>query len=64
MESGFCALMLDEGFIAASANIEELDEAAKPFNIVQKRIDENPKIALSLSSGFGGANTALLFEKA
>ncbi len=64
MEAGFCALMLDEGFIAASANIEEMDEVAKPFNIVLNRIDENPKIALSLSSGFGGANTALLFEKA
>ena len=64
MESAFCALMLDEGFIAASANIEELDEAAKPFNIARERIDQNPNIALSLSSGFGGANTALLFEKA
>ena len=64
MESGFCAVCLDEGFIPASANIEELDEKAKQFNIVRQTINENPNVVLSLSSGFGGANTALLFEKA
>lgn len=63
MESAFCALCLEQSFIPASANIEELDEKAKPFNIIQKTVFENPNIVLSLSSGFGGANTALLFEK-
>ena len=47
-----------------SANIEELDEAAKPFNILREVKFEAPKKVMSLSSGFGGANTALIFEKA
>ncbi|MBO6102695.1 MAG: beta-ketoacyl-[acyl-carrier-protein] synthase family protein [Opitutales bacterium] len=64
MESGFCALCLENSFIPASANIEELDERAQNFDIVRKTRFENPKLVLSLSSGFGGANTALLFGKA
>ena len=64
MEAGFCALALENGFMPGSANIEEMDEAAKPFNIITETKFENPQIALSLSSGFGGANTALIFEKA
>ena len=64
MESAFCALAIDEGFMPESANIEELDEAAKPFNILREVKFEAPKKVMSLSSGFGGANTALIFEKA
>lgn len=64
MESAFCALCLSEGFMPASANIEELDEAAKPFNILREVKFENPNKVMSLSSGFGGANTALIFQRA
>lgn len=64
MEAGFCALTLSEGFMPASANIEELDENAKSFNILREVKFENPNLVMSLSSGFGGANTALIFERA
>ncbi len=64
MEAGFCALALEGGFIPGSANISELDEAAKPFNIPTETRDADLGVAMSLSSGFGGANTALLFGKA
>ena len=64
MEGAFCALGMSEGFMPGSANIEEMDEAAKPYNILTQTKYEAPEIAMSLSSGFGGANTALIFKKA
>ncbi len=64
MEAGFCALALKRGFTPGSAHIENLDEAAEGFNIPRTTQFDSPKIAVSLSSGFGGANTAIVMEKA
>ena len=63
MEAAFCNLSIKYGFIPGSAGIETLDEAAKGFNIIQKSRDKEPKIVLSNSSGFGGANVSLVFKK-
>lgn len=59
-EAIYTLLMMENNFIAASANIEELDPAAEGLNIVRKAI-ENTKIqtALSNSFGFGGTNATL-----
>lgn len=59
-EAIYTLLMMQNNFIAASANIENLDPAAEGLNIVRKAI-ENSKIqtALSNSFGFGGTNATL-----
>ncbi len=59
-EAIYTILMMQNNFIAASANIETLDPAAEGLNIIQKRVD-NVKIetALSNSFGFGGTNASL-----
>ncbi len=63
-EAIYSLLMMQHGFIAASANIETLDPAAKGVNIAQERID-NAKldIVLSNSFGFGGTNASLVFQR-
>ncbi len=59
-EAIYTLIMMENNFIAASANIETLDPAAEGLNIVRERID-NAKIetALSNSFGFGGTNATL-----
>lgn len=59
-EAIYTLLMMENNFIAASANIETLDPAAEGLNIVRSKI-ENVKIqtALSNSFGFGGTNATL-----
>jgi len=63
-EAIYSLLMMENNFIAASANIETLDPAAESLPIVLQRID-NIKIntALSNSFGFGGTNACLVFSK-
>jgi len=63
-EAIYSLLMQQAGFIAASANIDELDENAAGMPIVESRID-NAKIdtVMSNSFGFGGTNASLVFGR-
>jgi 3-oxoacyl-[acyl-carrier-protein] synthase-1 len=64
METGFCALTFREGFIPGSAHITNLDPACEGLNIIRSTAKGAPRIALKNSSGFGGANVALLLRRA
>ena len=63
-EAIYTLLMMENKFIAASANIDNLDPAAEGMPIVRQRIDNvNIQTALSNSFGFGGTNATLTFSR-
>ena len=62
-EAIYGLIMMDENFIAGSANIEKLDEGAEPFPIVRENFSTELQSFLSNSFGFGGTNASLIFEK-
>jgi 3-oxoacyl-[acyl-carrier-protein] synthase I len=63
-EAIYCLLMMQNGFICESANIEELDPEFEGVPIVRQRID-NAKIntVMSNSFGFGGTNATLVIQR-
>ena len=63
-ESIYSLLMMENNFIAASANIEKLDEEAIGMPIVLERKDDvELKRIMSNSFGFGGTNASLVFDR-
>lgn len=63
-EAIYSLLMMQHNFIAASANIENLNEQADGFDIVTERRDDvTIERALSNSFGFGGTNACLVFQR-
>ncbi len=59
----YCLLMLQEGFIAPSINIEHIDPATEGFDIVTETRDANLETLMSNSFGFGGTNATLIIKK-
>ena len=62
-EAIYALLMLNNGFICESANIEELDPAFADVPIVRQRQDTLLNCVLSNSFGFGGTNATLVFRR-
>ena len=63
-EAIYSILMMQNGFICESANIEELDPEFADIPIVRERRDNvNLDVVLSNSFGFGGTNGTLVFQR-
>ena len=63
-EAIYSLIMMKNNFIAASANVNDIDDEAKKFPIVTK-VEKDVKLnsVMSNSFGFGGTNATLVFEK-
>ena len=63
-EAIYCLLMMKNGFICESANIEELDPEFADIPIVRERRDNvEINVAISNSFGFGGTNATLALQR-
>mmetsp|Transcript_11037 Transcript_11037/g.16576 ORF Transcript_11037/g.16576 Transcript_11037/m.16576 type:complete len:464 (+) Transcript_11037:104-1495(+) len=62
-EAIYSILMMNNDFMAESANIENLVDEAEGMSILTARKDGAFKRAMSNSFGFGGTNCALVFDK-
>lgn len=62
-ETIYTILMMNNDFMAESANIEDLVDEAEGMKITTERQDGPFKRAMSNSFGFGGTNCALVFDK-
>ncbi|NJO56333.1 MAG: beta-ketoacyl-ACP synthase I [Rhodospirillales bacterium] len=63
-EAVFSILMMNNGFICESANIDELDPAFADMPIVRARVDgAQLDCVMSNSFGFGGTNATLVFKR-
>ncbi len=62
-EAIYSMIMLNEGFVAPSINIESICDEAKDLNIVKETKKINLENILSNSFGFGGTNASLILSK-
>ena len=63
-EAIYSLLMLQNDFIAASANVDTLDPEIQPGEVATSRVDDaGLDSILSNSFGFGGTNATLLMSK-
>jgi len=62
-EAIYSLIMMKEKFLAASANIKELDPAAIDLPILMENLSQRVKTIMSNSFGFGGTNATLVFQE-
>jgi 3-oxoacyl-[acyl-carrier-protein] synthase-1 len=61
-EAIYSLIMMKERFLAASANIKELDPAAAEMPILLENLAQKVTTIMSNSFGFGGTNATLVFQ--
>jgi 3-oxoacyl-[acyl-carrier-protein] synthase-1 len=63
-EAIYTLIMMNERFIAASANVDEPDPEVGDMPLVRQRLDDvDIQLAISNSFGFGGTNACLAFRR-
>jgi 3-oxoacyl-[acyl-carrier-protein] synthase-1 len=62
-EAIYSLLMMRDGFVAESANIDNLDPAFEGLPIARERIDRPLDTVMSNSFGFGGTNGCLVMSR-
>jgi 3-oxoacyl-[acyl-carrier-protein] synthase-1 len=62
-EAIYSLLMMQNGFVCESANIETLDPAFEGLPIVRHRVDQPVGTVMSNSFGFGGTNGCLVMSR-
>jgi 3-oxoacyl-[acyl-carrier-protein] synthase I len=61
-EAIYSLLMLQHGFMAASANIDSLDPRAEGYPVLREMREAPLRTVMSNSFGFGGTNATLIFR--
>ncbi|HET7811736.1 MAG TPA: beta-ketoacyl synthase N-terminal-like domain-containing protein [Steroidobacteraceae bacterium] len=62
-EAIYSLLMMRDGFLAKSANIDEPDAETSGFPIIRDTRPKRPHTVMSNSFGFGGTNSTLVFQR-
>jgi 3-oxoacyl-[acyl-carrier-protein] synthase-1 len=62
-EAIYSLLMMRDGFVAGSANIETLDSALRDLPLVRESFAGDVDTVMSNSFGFGGTNASLVFRR-
>ena len=62
-EAIYSLLMMRDGFMAASNNIETLDERAEGYPVLRETTPATLRTVMSNSFGFGGTNACLVFSR-
>ena len=62
-EAIYSLLMVRDGFLAESANINDLVDEAEGMKILTERVDGPVDRVMSNSFGFGGTNACLIFDR-
>jgi 3-oxoacyl-(acyl-carrier-protein) synthase len=63
METAFCVLALDDGFIPGAASLENADPICDGLNLPRTTLSVGPRFVLKNSSAFGGSNVCVVLKR-
>lgn len=63
METGFCTMAIEEGFIPGAANLTTVDPACAGLRLPRETVRTAPRVVVKNSSGFGGSNVCLVLGR-
>jgi 3-oxoacyl-[acyl-carrier-protein] synthase-1 len=62
-EAVYCLLMMRDGFIAGTTNLQRPDEGYEMLPVLNRSIEGAPDVCLSNSFGFGGTNASIVLKR-